>query len=54
MPGPYNTAAEVDVLIEALQHITHGTYEGHYEQEVRSGEYHAVDWKPDWEKYFRL
>jgi cysteine desulfurase/selenocysteine lyase len=52
--GMYNTTAEVDVLIEALQHITRGEYRGHYAQAVKSGEYYATGWQPDLAQYFKL
>jgi selenocysteine lyase/cysteine desulfurase len=52
--GLYNTAEEVDVLIQALTNIARGKYYGRYEQDLRSGEYHAVDWKPDLGRYFKL
>jgi selenocysteine lyase/cysteine desulfurase len=52
--GLYNTAEEVDVLIQAISNIARGKYYGRYEQEPRSGEYHAVDWNPDLGRYFKL
>lgn len=52
--GMYNTAEEVDVLIQALTNIARGKYYGRYEQDVKSGEYHAVNWKPDLAQYFKL
>jgi len=52
--GLYNTAEEVDVLAQALTNITRGKYYGRYEQDVKSGEYHAIDWKPDLAHYFKL
>ena len=52
--GMYNTAEEVDVLLQALTNIERGKYYGRYEQDTRSGEYHAIDWKPDLGRYFRL
>jgi cysteine desulfurase/selenocysteine lyase len=52
--GLYNTAEEVDVLVQALTNITRGKFYGRYVQDERSGEYHAVDWKPDLGRYFRL
>ncbi len=52
--GLYNTAEEIDVLIQALINIARGKYYGRYEQDIRSGEYHAVDWKPDLGRYFKL
>jgi selenocysteine lyase/cysteine desulfurase len=52
--GMYNTAAEVDVVVQALRRIAHGNYAGKYVQDVQSGEYHAVNWQPDLAQYFRL
>lgn len=52
--GLYNTAEEVDVLRQALINIARGKYYGRYVQDARSGEYHAVNWKPDLSRYFRL
>ncbi len=52
--GMYNTAEEVDVLIDAVQRIARGKYYGRYEQDSASGEYRAVDWNPDLSHYFRL
>ncbi|MBI5565626.1 MAG: aminotransferase class V-fold PLP-dependent enzyme [Chloroflexi bacterium] len=52
--GLYNTAEEVDVLRQALSNIARGKYYGRYVQDARSGEYHAVNWKPDLNRYFRL
>ncbi len=52
--GMYNTIDEVDVLVEALSHITRGEYRGRYEQDIRSGEYSAVGWNPDLTRYFKL
>jgi len=52
--GLYNTAEEVDVLIQAISNIARGKYYGRYEQDPRSGEYHAVDWQPDLGRYFKL
>src|SRR5262249_8449467 len=42
--GLYNTADEIDVLVQALTEISQGHYAGHYEQDSRSGEYNAVGW----------
>src|SRR5207253_2124385 len=39
--GMYNTAQEVDVLIEALREIEQGHYQGEYTQNIATGEYHA-------------
>ena len=52
--GMYNTAAEVDVIVQALTDIAQGKYAGQYEQNARSGEYHAVEWQPDLAQYFKL
>jgi cysteine desulfurase / selenocysteine lyase len=52
--GMYNTAAEVDVIVEALTAIAQGKYAGHYEQDAKTGEYHAVEWQPDLAQYFKL
>ena len=52
--GLYNTAEEVDVLIDAVQRIARGKYYGRYGQDTASGEYRAVDWNPDLSHYFRL
>jgi cysteine desulfurase/selenocysteine lyase len=52
--GLYNTAEEVDVLVQALTNIARGKYYGRYTQDVKSGEFHAIDWKPDLGRYFKL
>jgi cysteine desulfurase / selenocysteine lyase len=52
--GLYNTAEEIDVLRQALINIVRGKYYGRYVQDAKSGEYHAVNWKPDLSRYFRL
>ncbi len=52
--GMYNTAEEVDVIVQALTTIVQDKYAGHYEQDVKSGEYHAVNWQPDLAQYFKL
>ncbi len=52
--GMYNTAEEVDVLIDAVGRIARGKFYGRYEQDAASGEYRAVDWNPDLSHYFRL
>jgi cysteine desulfurase/selenocysteine lyase len=50
--GLYNTLEEVDALADALEHIVRGDYSGQYQQEVASGEYHLLGWKPPFEQYF--
>src|SRR5512139_604774 len=52
--GMYNTTQEVDVIVQALTAITQGKYAGHYTQDVKSGEYHSVNWQPDLAQYFKL
>ncbi len=52
--GMYNTAAEVDVIVRALRDIAQGKYAGQYVQDIRSGEYHAVNWQPNLAQYFKL
>jgi cysteine desulfurase / selenocysteine lyase len=52
--GLYNTAEEIDVLRQALINIVRGKYYGRYVQDPQSGEYHAVNWKPDLSRYFKL
>jgi len=52
--GMYNTADEVDVVVEALRDIAQGKYAGQYVQDVKSGEYHATNWQPNLAQYFKL
>ncbi len=50
--GLYNTLEEVEALAQALERITHGEYEGQYQQDVASGEYQLEGWEPPFEQYF--
>ncbi len=52
--GMYNTRDEVDVLTEALRHITAGHYCRRYEQDLCSGEFSPAGWKPSLAEYFEL
>jgi len=52
--GLYNTLAEVDVLIDALNRISKGDYKGKYVQDKASGEYTPMAWQPDFADYFKL
>ncbi len=52
--GLYNTRQEVDILLDALQHISSGNFNGKYTQEKASGEYTPADWQPDFTGYFSL
>jgi len=38
----------------ALRDIAQGNYAGQYVQDIRSGEYHAVNWQPNLAQYFKL
>ena len=50
--GLYNNADDVDVLVDALKRIVRGEYQGHYIQDVASGEYRPEGWQPDFQAYF--
>ena len=52
--GMYNTRDEVDALAAALGQIAQGGYNGHYEQDRRSGEFHPAGWEPGYAEYFKL
>jgi len=52
--GLYNTLDEVDVLIDAMNHISKGDYKGKYVQDKATGEYTPLDWHPDFSDYFKL
>jgi selenocysteine lyase/cysteine desulfurase len=52
--GLYNTTAEVDWLVEALEHIVRGEYRGQYRQDIASGSFEPDGWAPDFGKYFEL
>jgi selenocysteine lyase/cysteine desulfurase len=52
--GMYNTKEEVDALVEALQVIARGTYKGVYEQDKASGDYRALGWEPNLQRFFSL
>lgn len=52
--GLYNTTAEIDALVDALTKIAAGDYQGEYRQDTATGEYHPLDWSPQYDKYFSL
>ena len=52
--GCYNNAADVDWLVEMLERITRGAYQGQYRQDLASGEYHPEGFQVDTASYFRL
>ena len=50
--GLYNTKEDVISLIDALQHILEGNYQGNYIQNTLTGEYTPLNWNPDFSQYF--
>ena len=52
--GLYNTIEEIDILADALTHISRGDYRGNYVQDRASGEYKPLDWQPEYSKYFQI
>jgi cysteine desulfurase / selenocysteine lyase len=50
--GLYNTPKEVDRLIEALNRITRGEYQGVYLQDRATGEYTPQGWQVHFHHYF--
>ena len=52
--GLYNTLEEVDIFVDALQHIIRGEYDGKYTQNIASGEYTPLGWTPAYDQYFSL
>ncbi len=52
--GLYNTLAEVDRFVEALQCILRGDYQGRYHQDPSTGDYLPEHWLPDFAGYFTL
>lgn len=50
----YNTRQELDVLVDALQNISAGKYQGHYIQDKGTGEYTPAGWQVNFSDYFRL
>jgi cysteine desulfurase / selenocysteine lyase len=52
--GLYNTRTDVDALVEALECIARGEYQGEYVQDRASGEYSLLGWEPEFESYFSL
>jgi selenocysteine lyase/cysteine desulfurase len=52
--GLYNDRQDVDTLVDALQHIVRGEYQGQYTQDKASGEYCPAGWEPDFQSHFRI
>jgi cysteine desulfurase/selenocysteine lyase len=52
--GLYNTLDEVEILVEALNKIARGEYQGEYAQHKQTGEFTPHGWTPEFENYFSL
>ncbi|MGD9100134.1 MAG: aminotransferase class V-fold PLP-dependent enzyme [Anaerolineae bacterium] len=52
--GCYNTEDEVDWLIEVLERVVRGEYQGHYVQDPASGEFWPQGYAPEIASYFAL
>jgi cysteine desulfurase / selenocysteine lyase len=52
--GLYNETAEVDQLVDALQRITRGEYQGEYIQDAASGDFVPKGWQVDYDRYFSV
>lgn len=52
--GLYNTTLEVDALVEGMQAIQAGAYQGVYHLEADSGEFSSEGWQPYFEDYFNF
>ena len=52
--GLYNTIEDVDILLDALSHISTGNYKGNYVQDRATGEFSPVGWQPDFSHYFTI
>ncbi len=50
--GLYNSPADIDRLIEALQAIKKGEYSGYYQQTPTTGEFHPLGWQVEYEQFF--
>jgi hypothetical protein len=50
--GLYNTKADVDELLEALNCISGGKFQGEYTQIRATGEYIPANWNPNFSQYF--
>jgi cysteine desulfurase / selenocysteine lyase len=49
--GLSNTTSDTDELVEALEKIIHGEITGSYRQDIATGEFHPVGWKPDFNAF---
>ncbi len=52
--GLYNSKEEVDALVDALDCISRGKYQGKYIQTPSTGEYYPEGWEPDYDSYFSI
>jgi cysteine desulfurase/selenocysteine lyase len=52
--GLYSTRQEVDLLVDALQHISRDDYKGKYIQDKATGEYTPVAWQVNFSDYFDI
>jgi cysteine desulfurase/selenocysteine lyase len=52
--GMYNTEAEVDIVADALSKIAQKKYTGIYKQEKSSGDFYALGWEPNLDRFFSL
>jgi cysteine desulfurase / selenocysteine lyase len=50
--GLYNTAEDVDALVEGLQAIAAGRYQRAYEVDEATGDYIPSGWMPDFSSFF--
>jgi len=52
--GLYNSKDDVDLLIDASQHILAGRYQGNYIQDRATGDFIPQGWSPNYEDYFHI
>ena len=52
--GLYNSRDDVDMLMEAIEHILAGKYQGNYIQDRATGDYVPQGWSPNYEDYFHI
>jgi len=52
--GLYNTIEDVDIIVDALKHISTGAYKGKFIQDKATGEYSPIGWKPNYSDYFYI
>ena len=52
--GLYNTMAEIDRLMEALERIACADFSGRYIQSQATGEFTPAGWQPDYSRFFDM